>query len=202
MWPPWWAALPLCLHLLPPWHWTCLFSRRPACRAIIRGGAVESAFAKAGWRCHLGDQALTNDGKPTNVYLPAHSATEASSLLHDVFEFLASTGEECIIAGDFNLIPGHSPLYCSCSGFLAPRRRILCLGTMPFPRLSATVVGFLRAVAWISRCPLVAFLLWLGSNTGVRPTMTWFPTTLSALVITGCCYVPLLAWLCPPLWGP
>ncbi|CAE7863325.1 trmA, partial [Symbiodinium microadriaticum] len=31
--------------------------------------ALDVLVLQAGWRCHLGDQALTNDGKPTNVLL-------------------------------------------------------------------------------------------------------------------------------------
>ena len=38
-----------------------------------------------------------------NLYLPASSRTEAAEILTNVFEYVASTGEDAIIAGDFNL---------------------------------------------------------------------------------------------------
>ena len=52
-------------------------------------------------------------GRPflcTNLYLPASSETQAASLLRDVFVFLASTGEECVLLGDFNLTAQHAPV--------------------------------------------------------------------------------------------
>ncbi|CAE7419819.1 unnamed protein product [Symbiodinium sp. CCMP2592] len=52
-------------------------------------------------------------GRPvlcTNLYLPASSETQAASHLRDVFSFLASTGEECVLLGDYNLTAQHAPL--------------------------------------------------------------------------------------------
>ena len=52
-------------------------------------------------------------GRPvlcTNLYLPASSETQAAAHLRDVFSFLASTGEECVLLGDYNLTAQHAPL--------------------------------------------------------------------------------------------
>ena len=79
-------------------RWPLEVVQPPSCIPQGRGGVLRV------WRPRQRPLLLVN------IYLPASSRTEAAEILHNVFEYVAGTGEDAIIAGDFNLIEDMWPI--------------------------------------------------------------------------------------------
>ena len=66
-----------------------------------------------------------------NLYLPAADPASASELVDQVFEYVAASGEDAIIAGDVNLVHGQAPFaQARASGAWRSFDEVLC-GDLP-----------------------------------------------------------------------